>query len=65
MLAYEDRDRGRNEENVGLYEYDDDDEGRELLLLLRGPRACAIYDSRPELKANEPSGSAESDKSRR
>jgi hypothetical protein len=58
VLAYEDRDKGRKEVNEGLYNSDDAEEEE-------GGRECARYDSSPELKANEPSGSAESESRRR
>lgn len=54
VLAYEERDKGRKEAKEGL------DGGCE-----EGERACARYDSSPELKANAPSGSAESESRRR
>jgi hypothetical protein len=60
VLAYDDRDKGRKEVKEGLYSNEVAEEVEE-----EGDRACAIYDSSPELKANDPSGSAESESRRR
>lgn len=60
VLAYDDSESGRKEEN--------EDAEAAAEEVMDGPprrRVCARYDSRPELKAKEPRGRAESESKRR
>lgn len=59
MLAYEDKDKGRKDENEDVEAADVEGPADRLR------RVWARYDSRPELKAKDPKGKAESESRRR